>query len=144
MSDVNDLLIQLKGFPQFLSRTSDEFVNVNSVKIVQANRDQIQKDGEDIFGNKLGRYKPSSARARRARGLQTNFIDLKFTGEFSESINEKKVKPFTHQIRSDNAVFKEFLLPRFGQVIGLNKKNESEFDSDFKSTITKEMGNYFR
>ena len=144
MSDLNDLQIQLKGFPQFLSRVTDEFVNANSVKIVDANRQQMQRDGEDIEGNKLGQYAPSTVKARRAKGLQTNFIDLKFTGEFSKSINQKKVKPLTHQISSNDPVFIDYLLPRFGQVIGLNEKNESEFDSGFKNELTKQMGNYFK
>ncbi len=48
------------------------------------NRRQLQEQGVDSSGKKLGDYADRTKRLRKAAGLQTGFIDLKFSGDFQD------------------------------------------------------------
>ena len=89
--------------------------------ILGLNRSQLIIEGINIEGHDLPEYKPVTVKLRKAEGLQTNYMDLSFSGAFQkEMFIEWDTKGFT--IESQN--YKETELnKRYNQVLGLTDEN---------------------
>jgi hypothetical protein len=52
-------------------------------------KERVFIEGLNAKRNKIGNYSEGWAEVRTSRGLQVDFVDLKFTGQLRESINTK-------------------------------------------------------
>jgi hypothetical protein len=80
---IKDRISSLKSANKVLEVTTDEVMNDNLVDLVQGQ----MLDGENGDGQQIGTYASSTIMARNRKGLQTNYIDLFFTGEFFEGMD---------------------------------------------------------
>lgn len=93
------------------------------------NRLQLQAEGIDSKGKKLGQYSPYTKRIKQAKGQNADHITLLDTGEFQERmfLNTKQVPIFIGS--TDSKVPKIF--KRFGpDVLGLTKPNQEGFKEE--------------
>lgn len=97
---------------------------------IKLNREQLSNQGVDSTGTKLGSYADRSAYLRSQAGLQTNFIDLNFSGDFQDQfIIQDATGDSIFSINSEN--WKRNILverlgtrPGFGEdIFGLTKEN---------------------
>ncbi|RLD80505.1 MAG: hypothetical protein DRJ10_07320 [Bacteroidetes bacterium] len=75
-----------KIFDFDIYKLMDKAVKGQTDKIIAFNQGQLQ-DGMDALGQTIttiggSPYRPKTVRMRKAKHLQTNKVDLKFTGEF--------------------------------------------------------------
>lgn len=89
---INQLINRLKKLNETFNYVGSS-VLLKPVQQVEADmKERIFLKGKRPSGNKIGNYAepkgdtPSWADIRKARGLQIEFIDLKFTGDLRESI----------------------------------------------------------
>ena len=80
---LRSLISNFKSFDDTLEEVTDEVMNDNLIDLVQGQ----MLDGENGDGQAIGTYAPSTVMARNRRGLQTNYIDLFFTGDFFQGMN---------------------------------------------------------
>lgn len=135
---------------KFSAKKAVEFINRPSVKdsIAKMNRKQMLK-GEDADGDDLGEYGIWRTEQREERGLQTDFIDLKFEGNFHESIyaegelrgvitpviNIETTSPQDWKaIRQDE---------RFKGALGLQQQNKDIIAMQIANYIRDELLNYY-
>lgn len=97
---------------------------------IRLNKEQLVNRGVDSNSKQLGTYAKSYSQVRQAAGLQTGFIDLKFTGKFQDDfIIEDATGDIIFSINSEN--WKRDILverlrhrPGFGEdIFGLTKEN---------------------
>lgn len=111
------------------------------------NRGQL-KEGEDATGKDLGEYGAWRKAQREEVGLQTDFIDLKFEGNFYESIYaEGKMKNNKPAISIDttspedwNAIRED---DRFKDALGLNQENRDKVGMMIATEIRNELLKYY-
>jgi len=53
--------------------------------VLQLNKNQLKEQGVDSEGHELGEYRPLTISIRSAYGLQTDYIDLSFEGDYQDS-----------------------------------------------------------
>jgi len=68
-------------------------------------------------------YSPGYAKRRKKRGLQTNYVDLNFTGEFYESLELKEL-PTPGEFETVSYVdHAKYILDRYIGVLGINPED---------------------
>lgn len=108
----------------------------------QANRDQLAKgikSDENQIAYKSGRttYSPSYKRQKARRGLQNEYIDLKYTGDFYKSIEVKKRSENVFELVSGDTLWTGKLRPTFGEeVLGLNKEATKQVEKEIEQALT--------
>ncbi len=80
---IKDRINSLKDANKTIEVVTDEVMNDNLIDLVQGQ----MLDGENGDGQAIGTYAPSTVMARNRRGLQTNYIDLFFTGDFFQGMD---------------------------------------------------------
>lgn len=79
-------------------------------------------DGETMSGATIqDSYSPSYARRRKKQGLQTNYVDLYFTGEFYEGL--KVVDSGSEYYLESDVEYFDHIMNRYGGILGLQKDN---------------------
>lgn len=142
MQGVEDLIRKLKGLPEFLRQRSNVAMYELSQGIVDMNKQQLLA-GVDSMGDSLGNYSPSTVTIRKAKGLQTDHIDLRFTGEFQGSLNiEKKGDAFVETARDPK--WNELLEPRWPDALGLTDSNEEKLTEQIIKKLDTDLNNYFK
>ena len=104
---------------------------------------------EDALGKDLGEYGAWRKAEREERGLQTDFIDLRFENNFYESIyaegklvGAKKASLLIDSLSpQDWDAIKED--GRFKDALGLNQKNLDKIGIMIADYLTKELTKYF-
>ena len=141
---------KLRNSKQFAANKSVDYINNNSTsKIIgDYNREQML-EGEDADRKDLGEYGAWRTTQRAEVGLQTDFIDLKFEGNFHESIyGEGKLlsaaKPAvvisTTSPEDWNAISED---ERFKKALGLNQNNRDKVGMMIALEIQKELLKYY-
>ena len=115
----------------------------------EANRNQLAKgkkaDETDIaYSNGRKTYSPSYKKQKARRGLQNNYIDLKYSGDFYKSIEVKKRSETKFELVSGDTLWTGKLRPVFGEeVLGLNEaatlQVEKEAEKDLTAFLIKEL-----
>ena len=80
---IKNRINSLKNANKTIEVVTDEVMNENLVDLVQGQ----MLDGENGEGQQIGTYAPTTIQARSRRGLQTNYIDLFFTGDFFQGMD---------------------------------------------------------
>jgi hypothetical protein len=112
--------------------------------ICELNRDQMYEEG--VMNVKTGdreKYAESTKRAKRKAPFpKTEFITLKWMGEFHKSLKLKIFKDY-FVVQSPNQVWGSFLEPqsRFGSALGLTKESKSDLRDTVKDQLIKKIKN---
>ena len=107
-------------------------------RLVFYNKEQML-DGLDSKGKALGEPAPMTKDIKGALGLQTDWIDLKFTGEFQSAMYAKELTEDYAELSSTDWKTSE-LTGRFGDdIFGLSPENTKEYarESFFYTIIEK-------
>lgn len=141
---IDQLYIKMKGLKGFLYKELNEFMRKDERKVIKRQQEQLLR-GKNIRGGTIQRgYSPTHAAARRARGLQTSFVDLRFTGRFFKgmSITERN-DPGEFDIISDVSYYPD-LVNRYPDIMGLDKHNKNELKKLIVKYLQKSLNKHFR
>lgn len=123
MQDIGKLIDFLEDLPEILTEGVQRAIDENKDDIVDLNRVQLQIFGVDASGKPLGEYAQLSKKLREERGLQTDFIDLRFTGESQDSMKIKQKDDTSYELVADTI---NWDTNRFDDAIGLVDENEDK------------------
>jgi hypothetical protein len=121
MATLEDLLSDLKRIPELVQDGVDRAMLGDTFDVVQINKDQLLS-GIDAAGKELGQYAPSTKKARQRKGLQTDHIDLKFTGASQDSLGISKLNDSKFEMTANPRWDQK----RFPEAIGFTKENEDK------------------
>jgi hypothetical protein len=130
LQTVEDLILKLESLPGFVKAVGDGTIEDKAKDILDLNKSQMLTLGVDSEGAQLGDYAPLSIQERKKKGLQTEFIDLRFNGHFQDSMNIKKEgKGFelnaTDAKWNGDAIFPS-LSQQWPDALGLTEDNEKK------------------
>lgn len=140
---VKDLIKKLDGLEEYVSRTVDFAIIENDDDILDLNKAQMLVAGIDSQGNQLGEYTPFSAKARKRKGLQTDYIDLRFTGNFQDRMKLKRTGKNKFEMNSDDEKWEVKLSPRWPEAIGLTDDNEERLTGLIIKVLDTNLDKYF-
>jgi hypothetical protein len=121
MATIEDLLSDLKRIPELVQDGVDRAMLGDTFDVVQINKDQLLS-GIDAAGKELGQYAPSTKKVRQRKGLQTDHIDLKFTGASQDSLGISKLNDSKFEMPANPRWDQK----RFPEAIGFTKENEDK------------------
>lgn len=126
MEDVDVLIRKLEGIEEFVRDSVDAAIEIEEEAIVDLNRSQLQVQGVDAMGKGLGEYTPLSKTLRAEAGLQTEYVDLKFTGAFQDSLKIDKKSDTSYELIATDPKWTSTtdLQDRFPDAVGITKENE--------------------
>ena len=149
MKELLSLIQKFRDSNTFVAQRSAEFLSNNSTAdiIEKYNREQLA-EGEDADGNDLGGYGMRRTVERKDAGLQTDFIDLKFSGDFYDSIfAQGELKGSTRvnlKIDSIGDKWEEIKHDeRFENALGLTQENADKVGVSLAEHIAKELNKYY-
>ena len=142
MQTVEQLIDKLKELPEFVKDVCENSIEDNNQDIVDLNREQLRVRGIDMEGDKLGEYTPYSKKLREEKGLQTDFIDLRDTGDFQDSIKLKKKDRLKYEFEATDPKWEDILQPRWPDALGLTPDNEEDLTILVTSILEKQVDNY--
>lgn len=120
----------------------DVILKENENYICELNRDQMYEEGVmNVTTGQKEKYAASTIKAKkRAPFPKTDFITLKWTGEFHGGL---KIMIFKDKfvIQSKNMIWGNYLEPqdRFGHALGLTKDNKSELRELMRDELIKKI-----
>lgn len=120
---IDEFSVRLDKIKEFVSEDIDRIMIEGSQIVEDMQRGQLAK-GKNIEEETIqSGYSPGYAKRRKTKGLQTKFVDLKFTGEFYESLD---LTPIEKQGEFNIISFVDYypyLVKRYPAIIGLSEKN---------------------
>lgn len=141
MPNVEELIVKLKGLPAFLQTAGNIAIYKESQDIVDMNKQQLLS-GFDADGAPLGEYSPTSIEIRQKKGLQTDHIDLRYSGRFQASfVIERRGNIFDLEALDPKWIDK--LEPRWPDALGLTKANEDKLTELLSQQISDQLNKYF-
>jgi hypothetical protein len=142
MQTVEDLINDLRMLPETVQRAVDKALIDDQFEIAEINREQLLS-GFDAEGNPLGEYRESTKVARRRRGLQTEHIDLRFTGKFQKSFEIDK-RGEDYSLTAKDPKWEDKLMQRWPDAIGIQKENEDQVTKVITDNIEFITDNLFK
>lgn len=139
---VEDLIVKLKGLTTFVRVSASNAIDDNKEDILDLNKAQMLVLGVDNEGDQLGIYAPFTVQEREKKGLQTNFIDLRFTGEFQDKMVVEKTDLAKFELTSTDSKWENKLEPQFPDALGLTNENEDKLTKDLITQIDKDVDEY--
>lgn len=143
---VEELIQKLKNLPAFIKAVGTKGIDDNSQEILDLNKAQMLVAGVDADGKDLGDYAPLSIEIRQEAGLQTDHIDLRFTGEFQDSMilkkeGDKRAIDATDPKWDGNALVRS-LSQQWPAALGLTDESEEAVTKKLTDTINSETDKY--
>ena len=146
MQTVETLILKLDSLPGFVQQSGNSSIEENKDDILDLNKAQMIVLGVDSDNSKLGEYAPLSVQERKKKGLQTDYIDLRFTGDFQDSMTVKKEgKGFAIDATDgkwDGNEISPTLSQQFPDALGLTPENENTVTEIIINKIDKEVDKY--
>lgn len=124
-NSVEALIAKLDELPEFVQDISNNSIEDNSENILDLNRSQMLVSGIDSEGDSLGEYSAFTVQKRKDKGLQTEFIDLRYTGEFQDSLILQQDKD-AYFIGALDPKWQDEIQPRWPDALGLTEDSESK------------------
>ena len=147
---LKDFIAKFRQSEQIATIKAVDYLSNGGVSniIAEYNRKQML-EGEDSNEQDLGQYGAWRTMQRDERGLQTGFIDLKFDGNFHESIyvegeilaNRPAVVINTTSPEDWNAIKED---DRFKDALGLKGENRDKVGMMIALEIQKGLLNYYK
>lgn len=143
---VEDLVKKLKGLPKFIEDVVEIYYNDNKEEILDLNKAQLLNSGVDSEGKPLGEYAPFTVEERQKKGLQTDFIDLRYTGKFQDRMQlskngvkgEREMTSRDPKWGSDDGVLRK----AFPDAIGLTPNSQEILTTDIEKEIDRNVNGY--
>jgi len=132
---IGEFYRRLDGLKGFILREIGEIMERNASVTEEMQRKRLS-EGKNIREKIIQKgYSPGYAKQRKRRGLQTNYVDLNFTGEFYKSLELVPEADFgSFDIISD-VDYAPHIFNRYAEIMGLNKGQIKEL----KSIVLKEL-----
>jgi len=122
---INEFARRWNNLKSFVVSDIDRIADDNSALIEEMQRKRLSK-GKNIEGKTIQRgYSPGYAKRRKKKGLQTNYVDLNFTGEFYESLELTETNPGEYTTIS-YAEHAKYILDKYIGVLGLDKEDSKK------------------
>ena len=126
-------------FPKITDRTIKVLVSEEKDLIKELNKDQMYEKGVmDVDRPHKLKYADSTKRQKKkkARYKKTDFITLRWMGDFYESLKVLLFEKY-FVISSDSNIWARFLEPqdRFGKALGLTEKNKGVLQKVLKDDL---------
>lgn len=137
MGTVEELIGKLKELPEFIKQVADNYFNDQEEEILDLNKDQMLIAGVDSEGINLGNYSAITAEIRAKEGLQTEHIDLRFTGDFQDGMDLIPVGPAEVEMTSNDIKWNPGgdVRERFPDAIGLTPISQDILTKELIKTI---------
>jgi hypothetical protein len=121
---VQELIGKLKGLESFVNDSAAFALKVNSDEILDLNKAQMIVAGVDADGDQLGQYAPFTVEERSKKGLQTEYIDLRFTGEFQDKMELIPTGKTEVEFDSKDPKWDSDISKQWPDALGLTSDNE--------------------
>jgi len=131
-----------RGFKldDFIRRKSPDLLMKQASKIVTLNNEQlIEGKGFDSKIMQSG-YSLGYAKIRQRKGLQTGFVDLKFSGKYQDSRKVQKAKDGINIV--SNVDYEKHLRNNFPTHVGLTEKNAEQIKKLVAKDLAVEIEKY--
>jgi len=138
--DIEVFIQKLQNLQSFVTREGNRLIVKNSdlIESMQTKRLARGKTQKEQYIQKG--YSEGYAKKRKKKGLQTNFVDLNFSGEFYESLQVTEEPDFgSFDIISD-VDYARHIFKKYEDITGLSKTNAKRL----KTVLVKELENSIR
>jgi hypothetical protein len=155
LGTIEDLIEKLKGIQAFIKKEAQNAIEENKKEILDLNKAQMLVLGVDSNDDKLGEYAEVSIfgdptrdiPGRLARGLQVEFIDLRYTGEFQDSevlykSKDNQKDEFEYTMDATDPKWQDDLSPRWPEAIGLNEDNQGKTAEIITNNVWQKVDKY--
>jgi hypothetical protein len=140
MVDFETFVKRFKDLPEFLKKSGSEILMKHNNDIVTLSNEQLMQ-GVNTKGETMQKgYSPAYGKKRKKAGLQTSFVDLKFSGTYQDS---KKLVAYEYgvDIRS-GADYEAYLRGNFPDHVGLTEPNAEVMSKKMEDDIAKQIEIY--
>lgn len=137
------VLERLVNVKPVAENSSDTTIVENANKLVETNVQQMLH-GLDSEGNFFGSYTPYSKAVRREAQLQTEYIDLRFTGAFQDSIKLTRSKQNEFMFKATDWKWEAKLKPqeRFQDALGIQEDSQEYLKIMIIDNMTDDIYDY--
>lgn len=145
MNSIAQLNRKLAGIEAKVRALVNASVRRHQKEIIQRNQQQLLA-GKDANDDKLGNYKDAGwVRKRKKKGLQTGYVDLKFTGDFQKSMFVRFDGIGLSLGLDAKDKKKDILIHHWGEdILGLNEVNFDWLIDAICDDLYKGLNNYFK
>ena len=129
---IKNLITKLQGFEEFVDVVIDITMEEKFPDLVRSQLSEgINSQGNDI---QIG-YSNMWAEERFKRGLQTDFVDLNFSGRFYKSLETIEVGD--EYFLDSNVPYASDIFDRYPNILGLTNENKSIIINTLRKEIIK-------
>jgi hypothetical protein len=115
---------KIAGLEKHLKKIGPDLLLKHEKEINDLNKKQML-EGKNTEGRIMQRgYSPQYAKKRKKAGLQTGFVDLRFTGKYQDTKKGAKVKEGINLI--SDVEYEKYLRGNFPDHVGLDKPNAEQ------------------
>jgi len=145
MPELSVFINRLENIEEFALKEGTKILVKEFKKdIEEYNRKQLE-EGKNVDNRVIQRgYSEWHKRNRKERGLQTGFVDLKFTGDFYKSLDFKQIKDNEFGVFSDVEYFGNIVRLFGTQVMGLDEKSADAIAVKLSEKLSKKIETYLK
>jgi len=126
---------KVHGLRDFIIQEVQKTMIENADAIEEIQRKRLSR-GKNIEERTIQKgYSPGYAKTRKRKGLQTNYVDLNFTGEFYQSLDMVPEGDFGKFDIISDVEYAPYIFNRYANIMGLNKAQTKEL----KDIVLKEL-----
>jgi len=140
--DIEVFIRKLRNLQHFVNVEGNRIAMKEAPLIESMQRKRLSK-GKTTENKTIQKgYSPGYAKRRKKKGLQTNYVDLNFSGEFYESLQVTEEPNYgSFDIVSD-VDYARFLFDKHEDIVGLNKKDAHTLKKVIIERLEKSLRNY--
>ena len=117
---------RVRGLRDFITQEVQKTMIENADVIEEIQRKRLSR-GKNIEDRTIQKgYSPGYAKTRKSKGLQTNYVDLNFTGEFYQSLDMVPEGDFGKFDIISDVDYAKYIYGRFPAIMGLTKNEADE------------------
>ena len=140
MVNIEEFIKRLDGVDHFATKRASELLFERGKKIVELNNAELMK-GKNTEGGVIQRgYSAGYAKLRQKKGLQTSFVDLRFTGKFQDS--SKPVKVLGGLDIDSDADYEKHLRAKYPNIRGLNEAQSEIIAKEIAKELATDLKKY--
>jgi len=139
---VEELIGKLKGLESFANDAASVSLKQNESEILDLNKAQMLVAGIDSDGDQLGQYAPFTIQERSKKGLQTDYIDLRFDGDFQDKMELNPTGKTEVEFDSKDPKWDSDISKQWPDALGLTSDNEERAGDMIFIDIDKKIDKY--
>ena len=127
---------------EFVGQKINERVLKNKNRIENIQRKRL-KSGKNVAEETMQKgYSPGYAKKRKKSGLQTNYVDLNFTGEFYQSLDLVEEADYGKFDVISDVSYAPFIMEKYGKIVGLTDTEAETIKKIITKGLKKEIKKY--